>query len=244
MLKSRKGVLGLIGGVIALALVLVITAVVVTQTSTVSAAPAAQTAPTTPTTSQKQAAINAKGAEYNQLLETFRKSLAGRLNVTEDQLDTAIGGAVSDTTAQMVKDGKLTQTQADHLNGIAKDGLKGMTFPPNANVTTQLMGLFPFTIDQIKQVESDVAAILNLKPADLESQLMSGKSLSEIATAQGVDIQQVKTTLSNSAKTQIAAAVKAGKLTQEQADQVNKFLPNMLDKAVDAKMGNHSGGQK
>ena len=67
-----------------------------------------------------------------------------------------------------------------------------------------------------------VAAALNLTPTQLFEQLHSGKTLSEIATAQGVDLATVQAAAHASRiqamKDKIAAAVTAGTITQEQAD--------------------------
>jgi len=66
------------------------------------------------------------------------------------------------------------------------------------------------------------AAALNLTPTQLFEQLHSGKTLTEIAQAQGVDIQKVQDAL-NASRTQamkdaINQAVKDGKISQAQAD--------------------------
>lgn len=240
MRKSRNWILGIVGGLLTLALVALVTVNLVGQTSTVNAAPAA-----TPTTAAAQttpakpnlAQVQAKVGELNQLLGTFRKGLASRLNVTEDQLATAISGAASDTTAQLVKDGKLTQSQADHLNALAGELFKGVSIPPSANVMAQFAGLIPFSLNQLKQVESDVAQVLNLQTSALEAQVMGGQSLADIARTQGVDLQKVKDTILSSGKTQLDAAVKAGKLTQTQADQAYQFAPQLIDKLVNLKPG-------
>ena len=67
-----------------------------------------------------------------------------------------------------------------------------------------------------------MAAALNLTPTQLFEQLHSGKTLSEIAQAQGVDLQKLQETANASRiqamKDAIAQAVKDGKMTQEQAD--------------------------
>lgn len=67
-----------------------------------------------------------------------------------------------------------------------------------------------------------VAQALNLTPTQLFEQLHSGKTLSEIAEAQGVDLATI-TAAANASRVQamkdrIAAAVAAGTITQEQAD--------------------------
>ncbi len=241
MRKSRNWILGLLGGLLTLALVTLVTVNLVGQTSTVNAAPAAQTTPTTAAQTAPAkpdlAQIQAKVGELNQLLGTFRKGLASRLNVTEDQLATAVSGATGDATAQLVKDGKLTQSQADHLNALSGEFFKGVSIPPSANVISQFAGLMPFSLDQVRQVESDLAQALNLQTSALETQLMAGQSLAGIAKTQGVDLQKVKDTILSSGKTQLDAAVKAGKLTQTQADQAYQFAPQMIDKLVEAKAG-------
>ena len=66
------------------------------------------------------------------------------------------------------------------------------------------------------------AKALNLTPTQLFEQLYSGKTLDEIATAQGVDVavvqEAVKTVQAQAAKDRIAQAVKDGSMTQDQAD--------------------------
>lgn len=75
-----------------------------------------------------------------------------------------------------------------------------------------------------------MAKALNLTPTQLFEQLHSGKSLEEIAKAQGVDLQKVQeaanATRIQAMKDTIAQAVKDGKITQEQAD----WLIQGLDK--------------
>lgn len=78
------------------------------------------------------------------------------------------------------------------------------------------------------------AKALNLTPEQLFAQLHAGKTLSEIAEAQGVELQTVydavKAAQIEAMKSAIQQAVTDGKLTQEQADWLLKgielgFLP-------------------
>lgn len=67
-----------------------------------------------------------------------------------------------------------------------------------------------------------IAKALNLTPTQLFEQLHSGKTLDEIAKAQGVDLTKLQEA-ANAARVQamkdaIAQAVKDGKISQEQAD--------------------------
>ncbi len=69
-----------------------------------------------------------------------------------------------------------------------------------------------------------VAKALGLTETDLRTQLMTGKSLATIAKAKGVALQTVIDAIVAQEKTELAAAVKAGRLTQAQADQMSKDL--------------------
>lgn len=67
-----------------------------------------------------------------------------------------------------------------------------------------------------------IAEALGLTPTQLFEQLHSGKTLSEIAEAQGVDLAEVQKAAEaarvQAMKDAIAQAVKDGRITQEQAD--------------------------
>jgi hypothetical protein len=66
----------------------------------------------------------------------------------------------------------------------------------------------------------DLAKELGLNQADLIKQLRAGKSFADIAKAHGKSLGDVKTALKADAKTRSDAAVKAGKITQAQADKM------------------------
>jgi len=87
-----------------------------------------------------------------------------------------------------------------------------------------------------------VAAALNLTPTQLFEQLHSGKTLAEIAQAQGVDLTKVQEAANASRiqamKDAIAQAVKDGKMTQDQAD----WLLQGLDKGYLGKGGGRGFG--
>lgn len=75
-----------------------------------------------------------------------------------------------------------------------------------------------------------VAAALKLTPTQLFEALHSGKTLEEIATAQGVEMTAIQETLKTNRQAQardaIRKALENGKLTQEQADWMSKGLEN------------------
>lgn len=65
---------------------------------------------------------------------------------------------------------------------------------------------------------SNLATVLGLSTAELQTQLQSGKTLAEIATAQSVDVSKVIDSIVADAMSKLDAEVKAGDLTQTEAD--------------------------
>ena len=63
-----------------------------------------------------------------------------------------------------------------------------------------------------------LASSLKLTSADLEAQLTAGKSLYDIAVAQGIAVDKISTLISDARSAAIDAAVKDGVLTQAEAD--------------------------
>jgi hypothetical protein len=114
----------------------------------------------------------------------------------------SVGAAFAQTTTPPAQTAPTTPTQPD-----ASKLSKGFGFGIRGGDTA--------TFDA-------VAKALNLTPTQLFEQLHSGKTLSDIATAQGVDLATVQTAVNASRvqamKDKIAAAVAAGTITQEQAD--------------------------
>src|SRR5712691_6585963 len=81
-----------------------------------------------------------------------------------------------------------------------------------------------------------IANYLGLTAAQLRAQLESGKTLAEIATAQGKSVSGLENAILASAKTQLDAAVSAGKLT---ASQESTILSNLTARVAD--LVNRSG---
>jgi hypothetical protein len=77
-----------------------------------------------------------------------------------------------------------------------------------------------------------LAKALNLTVDELRSQLREGKSLAEIAKAQGVDVQKVIDQLVASATAKLDEAVKNGRLDQAKADELKKSLEEKINAVV------------
>ncbi|MDQ3248263.1 MAG: hypothetical protein M3Q45_03545 [Chloroflexota bacterium] len=78
-----------------------------------------------------------------------------------------------------------------------------------------------------------LAETLNLSEADLRTALQAGQSVADVAAEQGVELDVVIATIVAEQTTNLAEAVTAGKLTQEEADariaQLSENLPELLN---------------
>ena len=76
----------------------------------------------------------------------------------------------------------------------------------------------------------EIAAILKLTKEELRTQVRSGKTLAQIATAQNVDIKLVIDSIVTNIKTYIAEELASGEITQAVAD---KKLANVTTKVTE-----------
>ncbi len=89
------------------------------------------------------------------------------------------------------------------------------------------------------------AKALGMTEADLTAALQGGKTPAAIATAQGVDLAKVIDAIVTADKAEIAAAVKAGTMTQAQADErIANLTAHVTDEVngVAGGPGGHGGG--
>jgi uncharacterized protein (DUF433 family) len=77
------------------------------------------------------------------------------------------------------------------------------------------------------------AETIGIEPAALREQLRAGKSVAEVAQAEGVDPQQVVDALVTAATERIDAAVAAGKLDADRAATIKDHLDERVTKRVD-----------
>ena len=161
--------------------------------------------------------------------DVFWSALAAKLNVSVDNLKAAFRDAAKAVVTQLVKDGKLTQTQADKLNQrIDQLPLKSVPLP----ILPQRKGPTPRqrTAAAASKLILDTAAnTLGMSPRDLQGELRDGLTLAEIAQQKGVDPNKLKTAMLAAANTRIDEAVKNNKLAQDKADALKTQLAEKLD---------------
>jgi polyhydroxyalkanoate synthesis regulator phasin len=148
-------------------------------------------------------------------------------------------GAAKDVLAQLVKDGKLTQNQANQI----KQRLESHKACSGSGRGLWGRGV---AIQALKQylpgVATQVAQGLHLTVDQLKAQLQSGKSLSDIAAAQGVSSSQLQTLATNAIQNALTKAVSDGNLTQQQATNIMQMLqknPGVLNTLLNRHFGQH-----
>ncbi len=211
-----------------------------TGTQTASAGTALAQAAGTPTPgATTPSAPNApKPNKASTIGEAFWNALAAKLGIKADDLKSKALEVRKDMIDQAVKDGKITQDQANKLkerldaNGLVApiflghhDGkAPGATGPHGMHGGADHGGVLK--LDELEAL----AKLFKLSPSALTAQLKSGKTLADIAKAQGVDETTVKQTIIDTAKAQIDRAVQDGALTAQQADQLkSRLTPDKLD---------------
>jgi hypothetical protein len=161
-------------------------------------------------------------AQKTNYRDVFLAKLAGALNIDPATLTAALKTADLATIDQAVANGDLAKNPADAMkqrieqNGPGAFGFFGFGGPGRGGMGRGERA--PLVVDPAI-VEKAVADKLGLSVADLETQLKSGKTLADLATAKSLTAQDLYTTAGNAAKPQLDQAVKDGKLTQAQADQ-------------------------
>jgi hypothetical protein len=192
------------------------------------------------------AAIAASGGddERQKTEQSIIADAAKRLNVTPDALRSALGAAEDSQVDQAVKDGKLTQEQADAIKARrAKDGSVlggpgiggphgGPGGPGGAGFGRGIGGPgLMFKMGPGGALDA-AASALGLKRDDLVSKLRDGKSIADVAKDQGKSLDDVKKAITDGVTKELDQAVTDKKLTSDQRDKILKELDAHLDDLV------------
>jgi hypothetical protein len=187
-----------------------------------------------------QAAADYLGVDVATLLGDLRsgKSLAQIADATKGKsADGLISALVADANAKLaaaVKDGKLTQARSDAISGKLQQWITALVRRTLPALPVRPLGphhlAVPLWGGNLK-VASDY---LGIPLATLLADLRSGKTLAQEAQAKNKSVDGLVQALIADAKAKLAAAVKAGKLTQAQADM---FLENLTKRVTDRVAG-------
>lgn len=179
----------------------------------------AQGPTTTPTA---PSATGAPSTSAKTLTDLFWQAFAQRLGITVDKAKQAETDARKDALTQAVKQGLLTQSQADAaLQRGDRFGMfgGGRFGNPQNDVYTS-----------IRTAGQDAAAkALGISTSDLTTALQS-KTLLTLAQEKNVDVTKLRTAIADAEKAAVDQAVKDSKLTQAQADTLKAGLtPDNID---------------
>jgi AraC-like DNA-binding protein len=165
---------------------------------------------------------------------TFLDDVARHLGIAPAKLQSAINQAYADRLNQLVKEGKLTQAQANALEKRAKShggvpfaGPFGGPFEHHAFRP----GMRPFAGGPFATFQA-AAKYLGISQATLFSDMRSGKTLAAIAKAKGKSVSGLEQAIESATKTQLDAAVSAGHLTKSQASKIEAGLAARIDALV------------
>jgi len=166
--------------------------------------------------------------------DAFLNNVAKRLSVTPAELKAALKGANDDRIDAAVAAGKITKAQGEAMKARSAEG--GVPFFGGGGHRGGGFG-------HHGGASLDAAAkYLGLTEAELHTQLESGKTLAEIAKAQGKTVDGLKKALTDATKTKLDAAVKAGTITQAQADELLKRATDHLDDRINGTFGPDGDG--
>lgn len=176
-----------------------------------------------PSSTNTTASINDASSD-SAVCADFISHLSGDLGKSQDQVNAAIQKAIGETLADEVKNGKLTQAQADALKQKLASKppctlAAGLGQKP-APAGGALIGAYR------SQLLAAAAAALGISQAQLQTDLTSGMSLSQIAAAQNPPVteSQFRTKLIAQLKPLLDAAVTSNKLTSAQEQMILQRL--------------------
>jgi hypothetical protein len=141
----------------------------------------------------------------------------------------------------LVSDGTLTQKQADKVAGtldtkMAKPGKLGMGGPGGHMGGMEMGGM------DVSAGRAAVAKALGMTTAKLDAALKSGKSLTDVAKDQKFSVDSLVQAMVAIAQDKLAAAVKDGKITQEQANRMKGSLTQRITNHVKGVRADHGPG--
>ncbi len=169
---------------------------------------------------------------------TWLSRFAQALGKSETEVQQAAKTASTQAIDDAVGAGRLTAEQAQRLKDrldqrpFAGPGSFGGPRGPHGP-HRGLAGPGRLGGPLLREATDQLAQYLGLPPQDLQGQLRSGKSLAQIAQDRGKSRDDLKAFITTQASTRPDEAVRAGRLTQPQADQLKQRLSANIDQLID-----------
>ena len=162
--------------------------------------------------------------------EAVLSDAADRLDVEPGELRSALSEAQQAQIDKAVDDGVLTEEDAEHIKERLEDSGLVLGFPggPPPGGPHGLHGPGPGG----PAVFDAIAEELGISVERLHDQLVRGKSMAQVARANGKSLTDVKDAARAAIEKQIDEDVAADRITEEQADELREHLPQMLQHLV------------
>ena len=172
---------------------------------------------------------------------------AKRLNVTPDKLRDALAAAQNAQLDKAVKDGKLTQKQADVIkerrkqSGAVLAGPGALKLRGGGRLEVHPRGPGPgfgggpHGPGLRMEILDGLADALGTTGSKLREGLRDGKSIADLAKANGKSLDDVRKALKATAKARLDKAVKDEDLTQKQADRLLDRVGEKIDALTSGK---------
>ncbi len=163
---------------------------------------------------------------------------AKQLGIEPSKLSAALQKALEDRVDAAVAAGQITKAQGDRMKAEIESGELPLFFAGGHH------GRGGFGFEHHGPGLEGAAAYLGLTEEQLRTELESGKTLAQIATAHGKTAAGLVQALYDAKKKDLDAAVAAGKLTQSQADTILSDLKSHLTDLVNGTLPrfDHDGG--
>ncbi len=158
--------------------------------------------------------------------QAFLNDAAGRLGVPSAKLEDALKQAAIDRVDAALAAGQITKAQADAMKAAINAGNYplgfGMGLGMHMHMGMRAGGHF---LDA-------AATYLGLTEDQLRTQLSSGKSLADVAKAQGKSVDGLKQAIISAVQAKLDQAVTDGRLTSAERDQMLADLKARIDDLV------------
>ncbi len=155
-----------------------------------------------------------------------QQTLARRLNMPLGTFEQDTLAQKEDALAQLLKDGKVTQDQADML----KQRLVSHQVCSGKDKNWRNQNVLRTTLQKYQStLVSQIAQGLHTDPTLLQTDLQNGKTLSDVSKGQNISENQLSMLVLNSVHGTLDQAQKAGDLTQQQASGLMQYLRRHTD---------------
>jgi hypothetical protein len=183
------------------------------------------------------------GASPAQERNAFLNDVAGRLGVDRSKLDAALKGAFKARIDAAVASGRLTKQQGDRLKARIEAG----SFPLLGHRGLRGFdgGLRGLHLAGRGVLLRAATSYLGIGAADLRTAVGAGKSLADVARAQGKSVQGLEDALVAALRQRLDRAVAAGHLTAAARDRALARLADhvaaLVNGTLEGRPGFHRG---